>query len=368
MTEVKAAMVTPHGVTLMIDGHTTPITDSHPNYSEIRKLAAAGNNAGIPALLDLVTPIVEFGAGLVTVKDGVVLYKDMPTHNAVTSRILQFVDEGLSVGPMLRFLERLMLNPSFRAVKELYGFMEANDLPITDDGYLTAYKMCKRNDDGTLTDSRTGTFDYSVGAPPATMPRNEVNEDPEQTCSAGLHVCAQGYLSGGYTFGGVTILVKVDPADVVAVPVDYHNAKMRVCKHETIRELDPNTKGFAFTSAVLDETVMDETPMLADDSTVLTHTEAMAHFDCNASALRKRLNRGITAKRVYVDGVEMVQVIEADAPVADAPVDDTVSFEDAMNTLGIDRAALRKRLDRGATVERVITDDEVRVRFLDSDD
>jgi len=63
-------------------------------------------------------PIVEFGAGLVTVKDGVVLYKDMPTHNAVTSRILQFVDEGLSVGPMLRFLERLMLNPSFRAVKE----------------------------------------------------------------------------------------------------------------------------------------------------------------------------------------------------------------------------------------------------------
>jgi len=128
----------------------------------------------------------------------------------------------------------------------------------------------------------------------------------------------------------VTILVKVDPADVVAVPVDYHNAKMRVCKHETIRELDPNTKGFAFTSAVLDETVMDETPMLADDSTVLTHTEAMAHFDCNASALRKRLNRGITAKRVYVDGVEMVQVIEADAPVADAPVDDTVSFEDAM--------------------------------------
>jgi len=368
MTIVQSAIVSPNGVTLVIDNQTTPIIDSHPNYGEIRSLAAAGTYAGIPALLNLVAAIEDFGVGLVTVKDGVVLYKDMPTHNAVTSRILSMVDEGLSVGPMFRFLERLMLNPSFRAVKELYGFMEANDLPITDDGYLTAYKMVTRKDDGTLTDNRTGTFDYSVGAPAAEMPRNEVNEDPNQTCSAGLHVCAQEYLSAGYTFGAVTILVKVDPADVVAVPVDYHNAKMRVCKHETIRELDPNTKGFAFTSAVLDEDAMDEVVMLADESNIMTHEAALKYFDCNASALRKRLNRGASAKRVYQDGVEMVQVIAPDTTDDVPVVDDTVSFEEAMDILDIDRAALRKRLNRGSTVERVITDDEVRVRFLDTDD
>ena len=63
----------------------------------------------------------------------------------------------------------------------------------------------------------------------------------------------------------------------------------------------------------------------------------------------------------------MVQVI--DTTTTDAPVDDdTVSFEDAMATLGIDRSALRKRLNRGSTVERVITDNEVRVRFLETDD
>ena len=47
------------------------------------------------------------------------------------------------------------------------------------------------------------------------------------------------------------------------------------------------------------------------------------------------------------------------------PKDDTVSFEEAMKTLGIDRSALRKRLNRGATVEWVIGNNgEERVRFL----
>lgn len=372
MTQVQAAMVSDHSVTLVIEGQTTPITDSHPNYSEIRKLAASGIYTGIPALLDLVTAIKDFGAGLVTVEDGVVLFEGNPTHNTMTDRILAMVDEGLEVGPMVAFMENVMQNPSFRAVQELYGFLEANDLPITDDGHFLGYKMVNRTADGKFTDIYSGKFDYSVGAPPATMPRNAVNEDKEMTCSSGLHVCAQEYL-GQYSSGSCTILVKVNPADVVSVPVDYHNAKMRVCKHETVCEVQPFTRGNVFTSAVFTEKDVErltaENASLADDDNVMTFADALVHFDCDRSALRKRLNRGVSAKRVYVGGTEMVQVTEPTSDAAPAPVaDSTISIEEAMHILGIDRAALRKRLDRGVTVERVITDDEVRVRFLDSED
>lgn len=364
MTQVTAAIVSAGSVTLAIDGHTTPITNSHPNYDEIRAAASAGKYSLIDGLLDLVQAVTDFGAGRVTVEDGVVLFDGVTTHNAVTSRILQMVDEGLGVDPMLRFLDNLMDNPSFRAVQELYGFLEVNDLPITEDGCFLAYKMVNRKADGTLTDKRTGEFDYSVGAKPAKMNRNLVNENKDETCSSGLHVCAQGYL-GFYGGGTVTILVKVNPANVVSVPTDYKNAKMRVCEHETVREIDPNTRGLAFTSAVYSpETVVENT--LASEDSVMSVTDAMAFFDISASALRKRLVRGVTAKEVFVDGESMVQIIDPETPVA--VVDDTVVTHDAaMATLGIDKSALRKRLNRGSTVKRVYVDGQEMVKFIEQD-
>lgn len=370
MANVIAGIVTPNAVTLMVDGNTMAITDSHVNYEHIRKLASAGKFGEIAPLIDVVGTITTFGKGMVTVENGEVVYMGKPTHNAVTDRILQMIEEGLDVEPMLRFLENLMENPSYRSVQQLYSFLEVNDLPITEDGYFLAYKMVDRLPDGKLTDHRTKTFDYSVGAEPARMPRNEVDEDPNNTCSKGLHVCAQGYL-GQYYGGGATILVKVNPRDVVAVPTDYNNAKMRVCEHVTVCEVNPDTRGGIFTTSVYKPV----DTVLAGADNVMTVEEAMMHFygdtDSSArSALRKRLNRGATAKRVYRDGVEMVQVLDTDDS-ADAPVaDDTVSLDDAMLKLygrvdADSRSALRKRLDRGVTAERVYAaNGEERVRFL----
>lgn len=382
MANVIAGIVTPNAVTLMVDGNAVAIDDAHVNYGQIRKLTSAGRYSEIGPLVDIASSINTFGQGAVTVENGEVMYMGKPTHNAVTDRIMAMMDEGLSVEPMLRFLENLMQNPSYRSVQQLYGFLEVNDLPITEDGYFLAYKMVRDN----FTDHRTGTFDYSVGAPPARMPRNEVNEDPEQTCSYGLHVCAQGYL-GFYSQGSRTILVKVNPRDVVAVPTDYKNAKMRVCEHVTVQEIDPDTRGNVFTSSVYKPV----DTVLASADNVMTVEEAMMHFygdtDSNArSALRKRLNRGVTAKRVYADNLEMVQII--DTPVADegdlGDLDDAehnefldrvyngmVTPEEAMEILDIDKDALRKRLNRGATVARDVSDtgeEMVRILILTSDD
>ena len=93
MSQVTAAIVSAGSVTLAIDGHTTPITSSHPNYDEIRAAASAGKYSMIDGLLDLVQAVTDYGAGRVTVEDGVVLFDGVATHNAVTTRILQMVDE-----------------------------------------------------------------------------------------------------------------------------------------------------------------------------------------------------------------------------------------------------------------------------------
>jgi hypothetical protein len=80
-------------------------------------------------------------------------------------------------------------------------------------------------------------------------------------------------------------------------------------------------------------------------------------------ALRKRLNNGASAKRVYVDGEEMVQLIAEVDP-------ELMTFDEAMNHFsyyGADgRSALRKRLKRGKTAELVMANGVEMVRITDN--
>jgi hypothetical protein len=89
-------------------------------------------------------------------------------------------------------------------------------------------------------DDRTGTFDNTPGNI-VEMDRKDVTVDRHETCSSGLHVGAIAYLSSMYG-GGTWLEVLVDPSDVVSVPFDYNNQKMRVCRYKVIREITGRTQ------------------------------------------------------------------------------------------------------------------------------
>ena len=89
-------------------------------------------------------------------------------------------------------------------------------------------------------------MDNSVGKI-VEMERNEVDDDKDRTCSTGLHFCSESYLN---SFGGErTVIVKINPRDVVSIPSDYNDSKGRACRYEVIGELgvDPEE---AFTAPV----------------------------------------------------------------------------------------------------------------------
>jgi hypothetical protein len=96
-----------------------------------------------------------------------------------------------------------------------------------------AYKKV-RND---YLDIHSGTMDNSVGQT-VEMERNEVDDDKDRTCSTGLHFCSLDYLSH---FGGHdsrTVVLKINPRDVVSIPADYHATKGRACRYEVIDEIN----------------------------------------------------------------------------------------------------------------------------------
>jgi hypothetical protein len=72
------------------------------------------------------------------------------------------------------------------------------------------------------------------------MPRENCDCNPENTCSSGLHAAGFDYAK---TFSRILLNVKINPRDVVAIPIDYNNAKLRCCQFEVlaINSEDPTT-------------------------------------------------------------------------------------------------------------------------------
>lgn len=220
-------------ITVFVDGKSYTVSRTAKTFDLVLNAIKANDLAGLRSALDIRSSVVESlnrVSDKVTINNGEILYGDRPVTGLVASRIFEMLSLSLDVKPMVRFIENLMQNPSNRAVNELFGFLDACSLPITEDGYFLAYKRVR----GDYLDCYSGTMDNSIGNV-LTMERNEVDEDSDRTCSHGLHVCSYDYLQH---FNGERIVVcKINPRDVVAVPKDYNNSKMRVCEYEVVDEI-----------------------------------------------------------------------------------------------------------------------------------
>ena len=224
-----AKIKTQSGITVFVEGYAPfSMTHDHKLFNEFVEAADAKDIEGVIDIIHMANKVSNYAQGRVQVVGGELLYDGEALDGALVERILQLMGEGEDSDYLVAFLENLMLNPSYQSRKQLYLFLEATDLPITEDGRFIAYKWV--NDD--YTDCHTGTFDNSIGAV-VSMERSKVDDDRERTCSAGLHVCSRDYTK----FGSRLMLVAVNPAHVVAVPTDYNNSKMRVCEYEVIQEL-----------------------------------------------------------------------------------------------------------------------------------
>jgi hypothetical protein len=231
MSKEVSWLVTNENVTVRWEGQSHIVSRGTPLADDLIAALKDGRKDEIPELISVASRIKTFSKGNFVVDKGRVLINGVEAPRVLSDRIVQFSNEGLPFQPLLKFAENLQQNPSFRAVNELFQFLEKNNHPLTENGCFIAYKKVRSD----FKDAYTGTFDNSVGETPS-MPRNQVNEDPTQTCSDGLHVANWHYAANVYSAetDAIMIEVEVNPADVVAVPVDYDQAKMRCCKYKVL--------------------------------------------------------------------------------------------------------------------------------------
>jgi len=224
-------ILTDNELSIVIDNTPYTVEREHPKFSEIISAVKEARWSDIPELISVAKALQVFGEGKVEVDEdeGVIRYEGRVLNNVLTNRILWMMNDGFNIDPFVKFVENLMSNPSKRAVDELYTFLEYGKLPITEDGYFLAYKRVRAN----YMDVYTGKINNSVGQY-VTMERRMVDDRSEVTCSDGLHFCSLEYLK--HFSGERVVILKINPRDVVSIPVDYNNTKGRCCGYEVVGE------------------------------------------------------------------------------------------------------------------------------------
>ena len=237
LTEKKEPVVimTPGNVCIsMPTGHQYTINRDNAIFPDVGLLLIEGD---IQGAIELICAGQEFKAEKVVdlgpdlkLLDGVLYWHGQKQETTLAKRILNDIDNDTFDERYVKFMQKLMHNPSYASVKMLYDFIQHNDLEILENGDVKAYKKITNTSNGPR-DTRTGKVPNYKGQI-ISMPRNMVEDNPSVSCSQGLHIASLEY-AGGFA-GNNLIEVAVNPADVVSVPYDYNQQKCRCCRYEVL--------------------------------------------------------------------------------------------------------------------------------------
>ena len=233
--------------TVVIGGQPHQFDHTHANYNELCECVMSGEAEKFVELVNTGAFIEDWSEGNFEMRDGFLYYGDEQVASQPTERIVGLIKGGHDHKPMLAYLDNLYQNVSNRAVYESYNWCSHKGLPITEDGMMIGYKgvamyqgpdIVDKNGrnltEGDMVDKYTGeSFRNNVGDI-CEMNRRQVSDDCGQGCAAGLHVGTFDYANSWAGNGGVVVLVKFNPADIVSVPTDCEHQKMRVSKYEVV--------------------------------------------------------------------------------------------------------------------------------------
>jgi hypothetical protein len=233
-------------ITVFVEGEA-PLTadDSHPNFDAIVEAAQDGDPT-VSDLFDVANAVDKRFRMLterVSVATGRVYLDGDEVDDALTQLIVRFLDDGEDFLPLVRFMENVQTNPNEHSRSQLFTWLRARNFAITDQGFIIAYKGVTEDEPGRFrslnagqatVDGKvhTGRIPNYVGAT-VEMPRSEVQHDPYNACSTGLHVGTFEYAQG-YARSGQLLKVLVNPRDVVSVPTNDHGDKVRVCRYYVV--------------------------------------------------------------------------------------------------------------------------------------
>ena len=236
-------------IVFFFDNKPVKVEKTAPEYTRILSafdLPSGQQEEVINAILN--ERVGEYEKDGFTISPESVSYDGETLPDILADKVRAIAAEGLPVKLFANFWENLNNNPSASSVRELYDFLAYKELPITEDGFFIAYKGVASNGLSVCGNTKTkvlqgivdnnGKIQNNVGDT-IEVKRWDVDDNRDNGCSFGLHVGSMDYAT---MWGEKTLVVKVNPADVVSVPTDCGCQKCRVSKYEVIDSYENEIK------------------------------------------------------------------------------------------------------------------------------
>lgn len=217
-------------ITVIWEGKPHTVQRGAPQFLNLRKTLVDERWEDVPKHLTVVKSLQEWAKGKFTLEGETFFYNGEKIQPAMNERIRAMAAAGEDPARLFRFYERLQKNPSFRSVQQLWGFLQHQGIPLTEDGRFLAYKSVRAV---SFLDHHSGTVENKPGAKPE-MDRNKISDDPSLACHDGYHVGALSYAQSFGSGPSVIVICMIDPENVVCIPYDSSQRKMRICKYEVI--------------------------------------------------------------------------------------------------------------------------------------
>ena len=230
---------------------------SHPQWNRIIKDVLADDPEVID-LFDIAQTIARKNISeRVAVGNGRLYFDGDEVHDALAQHIVRLIEEGSDQWvALVRFFENLQANPNDNSREQLYRFLQKHGFTLTPEGFFLGYKSVYDRGEGVYTSTASGPaivngVEYKARNPveqrigdTVELPRTEIDDDPNTLCSHGLHVASWEYAKG--FSGGTKLIVLVNPRDVVSVPTDGNDGKIRVCRYKIVdTTVAENTHAFS---------------------------------------------------------------------------------------------------------------------------
>lgn len=184
----------------------------------------------------------------VSIRAGKIFYEGEELHGALADKIVDIYDAGEDYAPFVLFLEKLKENPEVHSVDNLYRWLLADPqgFTIADDGDLIVYKGVNSENKSFHSGNAIRNGEQLIMSQIPNVPgdviemdRKDVEHDPSNPCSTGLHVGTWQFVK----YYPVILKVKLDPKYVVSVPTDCGGQKMRVCRYQVIEQVTERIQG-----------------------------------------------------------------------------------------------------------------------------